>query len=180
MDICRVFSDECKKQHIQFGFYYSWFEFGVPFTKIYFQNYCVPQLEELLKYEPNYMWFDGDWKITQKTIQKEIRGIVESMKTKNILVNDRIGKNNYDVASYRVFSDRYIPKEKLDSLKWQHINTIGYSWGYNKMQNKSDYKTKNEIYELYNHVNNLRGTFLINLGPNENAEIIEEELEALS
>ena len=126
------------------------------------------------------MWFDGDWKITQKTIQKEIRGIVESMKTKNILVNDRIGKNNYDVASYRVFSDRYIPKEKLDSLKWQHINTIGYSWGYNKMQNKSDYKTKNEIYELYNHVNNLKGTFLINLGPNENAEIIEEELEALS
>ena len=54
-----VFSDECKKQNIQFGFYYSWFEFGVPFTKIYFKNYCVPQLEELLKYEPNYMWFDG-------------------------------------------------------------------------------------------------------------------------
>jgi alpha-L-fucosidase len=180
LDICCVFSDECKKQNIQFGFYYSWFEFGVSFTKIYFKNYCVPQLEELLKYEPNYMWFDGDWKITQKTIQKEIRGIVESMKTKNILVNDRIGKNNYDVASYRVFSDRYIPKEKLDSLKWQHINTIGYSWGYNKMQNKSDYKTKNEIYELYNHVNNLGGTFLINLGPNENAEIIDEELEALS
>ena len=48
------------------------------------------------------------------------------------------------------------------------------------MQNKSDYKTKNEIYELYNQVNNLGGTFLINLGPNENADIIEEELEALS
>ena len=180
MDICRVFSDECKKQHIQFGFYYSWFEFGVPFTKIYFQNYCVPQLEELLKYEPNYMWFDGDWKITQKTIQKEIRDIVESMKTKNILVNDRIGKNNYDVASYRVFSDRYIPKEKLNGVKWQHINTIGYSWGYNKTQTKSDYKTKNKIYDLYNQVNNLEGTFLINLGPNENAEIVEEELEALN
>ena len=180
MDICRVFSDECKKQHIQFGFYYSWFEFGVPFTKIYFQNYCVSQLEELLKYEPNYMWFDGDWKITQKTIQKKIRDIVESMKTKNILVNDRIGKNNYDVASYRVFSDRYIPKEKLNGVKWQHINTIGYSWGYNKTQTKSDYKTKNEIYDLYNQVNNLEGTFLINLGPNENAKIVEEELEALN
>jgi alpha-L-fucosidase len=102
------------------------------------------------------------------------------MKTKNILVNDRIGKDNISEASYRVFSDRYIPKEKLDGVKWQHINTIGYSWGYNKMQNKSDYKTKNEIYELYNQVNNLGGEFLINLGPNENAEIIKEELEALS
>jgi alpha-L-fucosidase len=179
MNICRVFSDECKKQNIKFGFYYSWFEFGVAFTQKYFKNYCVPQLEELIEYEPNYMWFDGDWKITQKTIQKEIRSFVEVMKTKNILVNDRIGKNNYDVANYRVFSDRYIPKEKLDGVKWQHINTIGYSWGYNKMQNKSDYKSKDEIYYLYNQINNLGGTFLINLGPNENAEIIEEELEAL-
>ena len=179
MDICKVFSDECKKQNIQFGFYYSWFEFGIPFTKTYFLNYCVPQLEELLKYEPNYMWFDGDWKITQKIIQTHIRCIVDIMRVKNILVNDRIGKNNYDIASYRVFSDRYIPKEKLDGVTWQHINTIGYSWGYNKMQNKSDYKSKNEIYDLYNQVKKLGGSFLINLGPNENAEIIKEELEAL-
>jgi alpha-L-fucosidase len=68
----------------------------------------------------------------------------------------------------------------MNGVKWQHINTIGYSWGYNKMQNKTDYKSKNEIYNLYNQVNNLGGTFLINLGPNENAEIIKEELEALN
>jgi len=32
---------------------------------------------------------------------------------------------------------------------------------------------------LYNQITTLGGTFLINLGPNENAEIIEDELEAL-
>ncbi len=180
MDICKVFSDECKKQNLKFGFYYSWFEFSIPFTKTYFKDYCVPQLEELLKYEPNYMWFDGDWKITQKTIQNQIRDIVQVLKSKNIIVNDRIGKNNHDIASYRVFSDRYIPNEKHDDIKWQHVNTIGYSWGYNKMQTNSDYKNKNEIYCLYNQVNKLGGTFLINLGPNENAEIVEEELDALN
>ena len=26
LDICKVFSDECKKAEIDFGFYYSWFE----------------------------------------------------------------------------------------------------------------------------------------------------------
>lgn len=179
MDICKVFSDECKKQNIQFGFYYSWFEFGVPFTKTYFQNYCVPHLEELLKYEPNYMWFDGDWKITQKTIQKNIRDIVKIMKARNILVNDRLGKQNVDLASYRVFLDRFIPEQKLD-LKWQHVNTIGYSWGFNKMQSITDYKTKSEILNLYNQVSELGGSFLINVGPNNNADIIEEELEALN
>lgn len=178
MDICKVFSDECKKQHIQFGFYYSWFEFGIPFTKLYFQNYCVPHLAELLNYEPNHMWFDGDWKITQKSIQPEIRGIVEAMKTKHIMVNDRIGQN-HDVASYRVFSDRYIPKEKPEGVAWQHVNTIGYSWGYNKMQTRRDYKSKNEIYDLYNKVTQLGGTFLINWGPDENADVVKEEIDAL-
>jgi alpha-L-fucosidase len=44
LDICKVFSDECKCQYILFGFYYSWFEFGIPFTKKYFSEYCLPQL----------------------------------------------------------------------------------------------------------------------------------------
>lgn len=179
MDICKVFSDECKKQNIQFGFYYSWFEFGIPFTQTYFQNYCIHHVNELLTYEPNYIWFDGDWKITQKKIQTQIRNMVEYMKTKNIVVNDRIGNNNHDIANYRVFSDRYIPKEPQRDIQWQHINTIGYSWGYNKMQSKHDYKTKQELHKLYNQVNTLGGTFLINLGPNENADIIEEEFNAL-
>jgi alpha-L-fucosidase len=180
MDICKVFSDECKKQNIKFGFYYSWFEFGLSFTVSYFQNYCIPHLEELLKYEPNYMWFDGDWKITQKTIQLKIKDIIKIMKTKNILVNDRIGESNISEASYRVFSDRYLPKTKLEGISWQHVNTIGYSWGYNKTQTKTDYKTENEIYELYNKVISLGGMFLINLGPNNNADIIKEELDALN
>lgn len=179
LDICKVFSDECKKQNIPFGFYYSWFEFDKLFSKKYFENYCKTQLDELLKYGPNYMWFDGDWKITQKTIQKQIKDIVNQLKAKNILINDRIGKCNQEDASYRVFSDRYIPKHKLDKILWQHINTIGYSWGYNKMQTKQDYKSKKEIYELYEKITNLGGMFLINLGPDENAEIISEELKAL-
>lgn len=180
MDICKVFSDECKKENINFGFYYSWFQFDISFNKNYFQNYCIPQLEELLKYEPNYMWFDGDWVITQKTIQKEIRDIANIIKSKNIIINDRIGKNNYDIADYRVFSDRYIPEKNINDIKWQHINTIGYSWGYNKMQSENYYKNKNEIYDLYNQVKKLGGMFLINIGPNENAEIVKEELEALN
>lgn len=179
MDICRVFSDECKKQHILFGFYYSWFEFGIPFTKKYFDHYCVSQITELLQYEPNYMWFDGDWKITQKSIQLQIKDIIADMKSRNILVNDRIGKENCGDANYRVFSDRYIPTERLDGVSWQHINTIGYSWGYNKMQHKSDYKTKEEIKKLYEKICELGGSFLINVGPNENAEIISDELQAL-
>jgi alpha-L-fucosidase len=125
------------------------------------------------------MWFDGDWVITQKTIQIEIKRIIQNMKSNNILVNDRIGKNNCDEADYRVFSDRYIPKQPLIDIKWQHINTIGYSWGFNKMQTSSDYKTKEQIMNLYDQIHNLGGMFLINVGPNKDAVIIKEEVDAL-
>lgn len=181
MDICKIFSNECKKANIKFGFYYSWFEFDKPFTNEYFNNYCIRQLDELLRYEPNYMWFDGDWKIKQKNIQLQIKIIIGLMLKKNITINDRIGSNNLDLASYRVFSDRFVPdpKDKLIETKWQHINTIGYSWGYNKTQKSNDYKTKEEIFNLYQKINSLGGMFLINFGPNENADIIKEEHEAL-
>ncbi len=130
MDICKVFSDECKKQNIDFGFYYSWFEFGKSFTMKYFKDYCMKQIQELLLYNPKYMWFDGDWKITQKNIRAYNKNMVLNIKTKGIIVNDRVGikDEDYSWVDYRVFSYRYIPDNKID-IKWQHVNTIGYSWG---------------------------------------------------
>jgi alpha-L-fucosidase len=183
MDICKVFSETCKKENIPFGFYYSWFEFGVPFTKTYFKTYCVPQLQELLAYEPNYMWFDGDWKIKQKTIQKEIYEIVKDMKeTKNIIVNDRIGRDNSNEASYRVISDKFIPKSIHDIISRQYMNNVGYSWGNQNnttAKQVSEYQSKSDIHNLCKEVGELGGTLLINLCPNDESEIEKEDIESL-
>ncbi len=180
LDICKVFADECRRQNIDFGFYYSWFEFDKSFTIKYFNNYCVPQLTELMNYSPKYMWFDGQWKVENNlTIQKMIGNIVKNMKLKNVIVNDRIGNLNIDLANYRVYTDRYIPLEPNTSVKWQHINTIGYSWGYNRQQLPHDYKTHYDMRSLYKEIIRLGGDFLINVGPDENGDIIREELSAL-
>jgi alpha-L-fucosidase len=180
MDICKILSEECKKQDMEFGFYYSWFEFDKPFTLEYFNQYCVKQIDELLQYEPKYMWFDGDWKISQKKIISSVKSIVENLINKDILVNDRIHKNNWNMSSYRVFSDRFIPDNHMGDIKWQHVNTIGYSWGYNKEQKKNHYKSKEEICALYEHIKELGGMFLINLGPDIEGNIISEELDSIS
>jgi alpha-L-fucosidase len=70
---------------------------------------------------------------------------------------------------------RYIPSEKLN-IKWQHVNTIGYSWGHNKMQVSTDYKSGNQIYLLYLKVTDLGGDLLLNIGPTINGDIVEEEM----
>lgn len=181
MDICKVFSDECKKQGIEFGLYYSWFEFGKPFTVKYFNEYCVNQLNELIAYDPTYLWFDGDWKITQTNIVNKIKDMIEELREAGIVVNDRCGLKDEDkeiMCDYRVFSDRYIPDKKLD-INWQHINTIGYSWGYNKEQKDEHYKSGEQVYQLYKQVSDLGGDFLLNIGPDDNADIVKNEKEAI-
>jgi alpha-L-fucosidase len=131
-------------------------------------------------YEPKYMWFDGDWKITQKSIREKIKNMALNMKSQEIIINDRLGikDEDYSCCDHRVFSDRYIPKEKLD-LKWQHVNTIGYSWGYNKEQHETDYKSGEQMYQLYNTIIGLGGELLINIGPDSDGNIIQNEVDAI-
>ena len=172
IDIMKIFKKECELQKIDFGIYYSWFEFDQKFNMDYFYITVVPQIQELIKYKPKYLWFDGDWKITQKTVKKEIDLICKFMIEKGIIVNDRGSKNFY---SYNVFSDRFIPDKSLD-ISWQHVNTIGYSWGYNK---DDQYKTSEQIIRLFQTVKKLNGDFLINLGPKGNGDIVEPEKNAI-
>jgi hypothetical protein len=96
IDICEIFKTECMLNNIEFGFYYSWLEFDKPFTVDYFTNICLPQINELLKYKPKYMWFDGHWKITQKSIIKSIGNLIQTMKDLGILINDRIGGKEFE------------------------------------------------------------------------------------
>ena len=174
-----MFIKNAKKYNLDFGFYYSWLEFGQKFNVKFFNEVCVKQITELSKYNPKYIWWDGDWLISQKVILNKIDELIP-MLFPNCIINDRIGKRKEipEYVSYRVFSDRFIPSEKLD-ISWQHINTIGYSWGLNLQQKEEDYKTGEEIFELYEKIKNLGGNFLINIGPDKNGKIDKNEKKSL-
>jgi alpha-L-fucosidase len=173
--ICEIFAEECKKQNMDYGFYYSWFEFDKSFTIDYFNNYCVPQLNEILLLQPKYIWFDGSWKITQKQIKNKINEICKNITNKGIMINDRLGISpSPDYVTWNVQSDRFIPKIKTTG--WQHVNTIGYSWGYNQFD---EYKDGKKLYEIYTQVQQLGGSFLLNIGPQKDFTICKDELKAL-
>ena len=101
------------------------------------------------------------------------------------MINDRIPQNDskYDDldflgdATYRVYSDRCIPNDK-PKVKWEHINTIGYSWRINKYQKTCDYKSGDELYKLYTKIS-IDGNFLINLRPNANGILDVNEVNSL-
>lgn len=177
VDVVQIFKEQAEIRGLEFGLYYSWMEFLKPNTIPFFSSTCIPQVRELATYKPKYIFFDGDWVFTQKAIFKEIDALVEMLNNQGCLVNDRLGKREPEKANYRVFNDRFIPEEPLEN--WQHINTIGLSWGRNKEQESKDYKSGQELFNLGCKVTEMGGSLLFNIGPDHKGDIDPFELKSL-
>lgn len=178
LDILKMFETSAKKFGLKFGIYYSWCEFGKNFTIDYVNNVVEPQIKELVKYNPDIWWFDGHWEIKTKYATNKINNIIDNLKkiNLNVEINDRIPDKNK--STFFNFTDRYIPTEN-PNCKWEHINTLGYSWGLNKEQKEKDYKTVNELCKLYEITKNFNGNFLLNLGPDADGTLCKHETELL-
>jgi alpha-L-fucosidase len=177
-NLLKEFQTSAKKHGLKFGIYYSWSEFHTGVTIKYFNDIISPQMEELRKYNPDIWWFDGHWSLKTKFAMAKTVEICEDLKTENkeVEINDRVGDTK--VSTFRSFCDRYMPTQK-PTFKWEHINTIGYSWGRNRDQKEEHYKTGKELYELYKKVKDLGGNFLINLGPNADGTLDKFEVNSL-
>jgi alpha-L-fucosidase len=182
------FKQAAVKHGLKFGVYYSWTEFNKSCTKKYLNDTVLPHMKTLMAYKPDIWWFDGDWDCKTQYAQKVIDDCCDDIRKSHpaVLINDRIGnkKLRKDVdylgrSSYRVYSDREIPAV-IPKVKWEHINTIGYSWGRNKQQQKEDYKTGCDLFKLYTQVKDLKVNFLINMGPNADGTLCQEEVTALT
>lgn len=166
--------------NIDFGIYYSWTEFTTGCTQDYMNKIMIPQIKELIKYQPKIFWFDGDWSCKTKVSQTNIDQLCQLIKNKlpGIKINDRIGykekrdsdANYLGLATYRVYDDRAVPS-KAPLVPWEHINTIGLSWGFSEFQEPTDYKSSKELMDLYHKVKALGGNFLLNLGPKPNGSL---------
>jgi alpha-L-fucosidase len=172
-DLILDFCNTARLYNLKVGIYYSWSEFGKSITIKYLNEVIKPQMEELKKYKPDIWWFDGHWDIKTKIAKDTINNIVKSLKGE---INDRIPDKS--LATFYNHEDRYLPEEKLD-YEWESIQTIGLSWGYNRDQKKSDYKTHKDIVKLEKKVSKLGGRFLINLGPRPDGSLVKEEVNAL-
>lgn len=169
INIVEELTKELKKRNIKVGFYYSLMEFKRNFSKKYLNEIVKPQLKELRKYKPDIWFFDGDWKGTSE--QWDLSSFISKIHKDGAVINDRLGKDK-DNALYRTdakpdyfnFGDRYIPDKKLN-VPWEHITTIGNSWGINYDQREEDYKSVKELKRTYKEVIEKGGNFCLNLGP---------------
>ncbi len=176
-DHVKNFVDSAKKHGLKVGLYYSLLEFTDLYSsgskKIVDLNYIdgvmIPQIFEIMdRYNPDIFWTDGDWQHDIEIFKS--REIIRSLRERSpkIILNDRWGKNRdelFDEFPDLTFTGKDRTMTGNGKQNWEHVNTIGLSWGYASNQRDSDYKSAMEIGYLIKSIIGKGGKFVLNIGP---------------
>lgn len=182
-DLLNEFMMAARSAGLSVGIYYSWSEFGTPgsMTKDYMKKVVI-QMNELRAYRPDIWWFDGHWEIKADHTHKTIANIVTQLKVDNpgVWINDRLGETletkDLGMSNFRVYEDRAVISEN-PGVPWEHINTVGLSWGFNHTQ--TDVKSGADLFDIYKRVSSMGGRTLFNLGPDANGNLQVQECQSL-
>ena len=192
-DLLKELSEECRKQGIKFGIYYSQIRdldeyHSVDFwgnnwdwdkddqkrnLQVYLDAKVKPQLKELLT---NYgeifcLWFDVPG-IISKQQAKELYAMVKLYQPA-CLVNSRIGQGYGD---YGVMGDNQIPPGVLNWV-WECPATMNHTWGYHQLDNT--WKPSAHMITQLADLSSKNINYLLNIGPKADGSIPEESVKRL-
>lgn len=164
---------------LKMGFYYSLYEWFHPIymndPKRYVDEHMIPQFKDLVeRYQPSLIFSDGEWD-HPSTLWKSREILAwlfnESPCRKEVVVNDRWGREtrskhgSYYTTEFgkngRVAEDRKLALRH----KWEENRGMGASFGFNRNEDISDYKTATELIHLLINTVSMNGNFLLNVGP---------------
>lgn len=205
-DLCRELADECRRQGIRIGFYYSIMDWhhpdyiprrkwekdrkteGADFDR--YVEYMRGQIRELMS---NYgeicaLWFDGGWEKKSPEDLEKFRSIIDMARDlqPRMLVNNRANTGgDYETP------EQYIPATGVMDAQgkpamWEVCLTMttGHGsfaptawWGYDRSETM--FKPADELIQKLVDITSKGGNFLLNVGPTELGEIRKEEAERL-
>lgn len=190
-DLLTPFITELKKSGLKTGLYYSLPDWSHPYydsktrtEKRYdikndtqrwqsYINYYQTQLNELSsQYQPDLLWFDGDWEHTSQ--EWHAPETLENLKkfNPNIIINSRLnGHGDYETP------EQGIPVISPDNEFWELCYTTNDSWGFQPFD--THYKTPNMIVRTLTDVISMGGNLLLDIGPKSDGSIPEEQTEIL-
>ncbi|WP_448579821.1 alpha-L-fucosidase [Thermaurantiacus sp.] len=195
-DIVGAFVAACRAEGLRAGLYYSlpdWshpdyppftdamrpYRFGgypMPSPEAWarYRAYLLAQIDELLDYGPDLLWFDGGWERTAEQWDSAAIAAAIRARAPDCLVNDRLpGFGDYATP------EQFIPPEPPEG-QWETCLTMNRSWGFNAGDN--DYKSPAMLVHTLAEVAGRGGNLLLNAGPDGAGNIPppqRERLEAL-
>ena len=154
----------------------------------YYENYLKPQVKELVEnYDPEVMWFDGEW-IPEYTHQQglEMYNFVRSLKP-DIIVNNRVDKGRKGMQGMNLDDQEYAgdfgtPEQEIlegqSDFDWEACMTMNDSWGYK--ENDDNCKSTETLVHNIVDIVAKGGNYLLNVGPTAEGLIPDASIERLA
>lgn len=197
-DILKELKEACDRHGLRYGIYYSIIDWHHPSQepsmrgnspmsrygqtvmreggKEEYVKYQTNQILELIKnYDPDMLWFDGDW-VDWWTMQDGIT-LYHTIRTASprIIVNNRVAKRNrfdldFVTQEQKHFNDAF-------NKHWEGCYTMNGSWGYHRHDQK--WKDARTVYDKLKDINEKGGNLLLNVGPDGRGAIQPEAITIL-
>ncbi len=176
-DLVGELNNSVRQAGLKFGVYYSLYEWFHPWwltdKSRFVREHMHPQLKDLVtRYQPDILWNDGDWELTAEEwgSAELLRWLYQESPVKNtIITNDRWGKGL--MKNFGGFlTSEYESTLKTDQY-WEECRGIGYSFGYNRAEDLTDYMTDEALVLTLVDVVSQGGNLLLNIGPSADGKI---------
>jgi alpha-L-fucosidase len=191
-DPLKELAEECRKQGIRLGFYYSqaqdWNNGGAAAggkwdknqehnMDDYIDKTAIPQISEILSnYGPDtpaVVWWDTPQDMNPARAAR-INAVVQKLRP-GLIQNNRLGgKFKGDTET----PEQHIPPQGYPGRDWETCMTLNDTWGFKKDDNH--WKSLSTI--LYNlcDIASKGGNYLLNVGPDSHGEIPAESVQRLA
>ena len=198
-DPIRDLAEECKKQGVKLGFYYSqdqdWTAPGGAAYKTgdhqpptfhwdkaqdgdyatYLHTKAIPQMKELLTNYgdfPVVIWFDTPTKDMTPQLAGEIVALLNQHP--NLIWNNRLG-GGYQGDTET--PEQYIPAQGYPGRDWEACMTMNDTWGYKSYD--TNFKSTETIVRNLVDIASKGGNYLLNIGPDSKGNVPQPEIERL-
>jgi len=198
-DPIRELAEECRKQGLKLGFYYSqdqdWTAPGGAAYKTgdhdlpthhwdkaqdgdfatYLHAKAIPQLKELLENYgefPVVIWFDTPTEDMTPALAGEIVALLNQHP--NLIWNNRLGggyKGDTDTP------EQYIPAHGFPGRDWEACMTMNDTWGYKSYD--TNFKSAETLLRNLIDIASKGGNYLLNIGPDSKGDVPPAEVERL-
>lgn len=174
-DVIKELADECAKQGLKFGFYYSqaqdWSHPGGMgnnwdkkmqrvSTDVYVKEKALPEVRQLLT---DYGKIAIFWWDTPRKMSKEVIDSLYHITTDlqpAIITNDRLG-DEYP-GDHKTY-ERHLPKNMPEGTYWEICQPISGSWGYRS--DDQNFKSVPQLIRNLADASSMGGNYLLNVSP---------------
>ncbi len=189
-DLLKPLADECHKQGIRLGFYYSqaqdwnntggaasgghWDKAQDGSMDDYIDKVAVPQVKEILSNygQVDILWWDTPTDMTKERAEKFLPILAEHP---NLITNNRLGGGyNGDTET----PEQFVPATGFPGRNWETCMTMNDTWGFKSKDN--NWKTPTVIIQTLIDIVSKGGNYLLNVGPTSEGLVPQPSIDRLA